>query len=127
MSVGAWHACALHESGSINCWGDNTDGKLGVGFAAGPVLEPTKVLNLAGATEVEVSSAPTARHVCASNAEGSWCGGANFDAGHWTHFRGELGRSKLKNNMLIFFKIDLKTGKTKFTSIIIKQKITIVD
>lgn len=31
LAAGQLHTCAILESGNVKCWGDNTDGKLGIG------------------------------------------------------------------------------------------------
>jgi alpha-tubulin suppressor-like RCC1 family protein len=45
-------ACALLGTGVVQCWGQNSDGQLGSGGAAGAQLRPTAVVGLAGATAV---------------------------------------------------------------------------
>ena len=50
---GAGHSCAVLRNGTVRCWGDNTDGQLGVpasGMAQS--LVPFDVPNLVGATQV---------------------------------------------------------------------------
>jgi alpha-tubulin suppressor-like RCC1 family protein len=65
VSVSARFACALLANQSVLCWGDNTQGQLGVGSVGGPYLQsgnslggyptPVPVPNLTNATAVSVS------------------------------------------------------------------------
>jgi len=42
VASGNSHTCAVASDGSLWCWGDNTDGQLGLGSTAAHLL-PTKV------------------------------------------------------------------------------------
>lgn len=73
LSAGYGHACAV-AGGTLTCWGDNTDGQLGVATADGG----------AGHAPVTVAGGPWvapaagSRHTCALAADGGvWCWGAN--------------------------------------------------
>ncbi|MGA2927597.1 MAG: RCC1 repeat-containing protein, partial [Solirubrobacteraceae bacterium] len=35
-SAGDYHSCALTRAGTVRCWGDNSDGELGIGSTTGP-------------------------------------------------------------------------------------------
>lgn len=70
MTAGARHACALHEDGSIRCWGNNRDGQLGFGPCE-PNDSPCsddRVVEWSGAF---VDVAAGARHTCALGDDGS--------------------------------------------------------
>jgi len=48
------HACAVHDGGSVSCWGENESGQLGDG-TFGESLEPVKVLGIEDAVSIEPS------------------------------------------------------------------------
>jgi alpha-tubulin suppressor-like RCC1 family protein len=67
------HACALHLTGEVSCWGDNFDGQLGDGTTAARTA-PVKVAGLVDAVDVSAGG----DHTCAVRANGSvWCWGNN--------------------------------------------------
>lgn len=57
-------ACALHEEGSVSCWGSNWNGRAGV--VPSPSAPPTRAHGLSGVTAISVASI----HACALDAEG---------------------------------------------------------
>jgi alpha-tubulin suppressor-like RCC1 family protein len=70
VSVGGLHVCAILDNGSVKCWGNNTNGKLGlevagdrggVGDAMGDTLAPVDL----GAGRTARSIAAGANHTCA--------------------------------------------------------------
>jgi alpha-tubulin suppressor-like RCC1 family protein len=61
--VGNTHVCALHESGEVNCWGDNDSGQLGVGNTA-ELRVPSAALSL-GSGFVPRAMALGGSHTCA--------------------------------------------------------------
>ncbi len=73
---GAGHSCAVLRNGTVRCWGDNTDGQLGVpasGMAQS--LVPFDVPNLVGATQVVAG----ADYSCALLKDGTvMCWGKRF-------------------------------------------------
>ena len=75
ISGGNCHNCARLSSGSVYCWGQNTEGQIGNGvMLSDPAAPPTLVMALANATSVRVGS----DHSCALRADGSVsCWGAN--------------------------------------------------
>ena len=72
------HSCALHQTGSISCWGSNDDGQLGNGTGGtfhdhSPV--PVKVTGIDDATAISTSF----RHSCAPHQNGTIsCWGTNW-------------------------------------------------
>ena len=68
VTTGWFYSCALHEDGTISCWGNNTYGQLGNGKSAPDVFDesadssvPLKVLGITDATAIASKS----RHSCA--------------------------------------------------------------
>ena len=68
------HSCALHQDGTISCWGDNTYGQLGNG-SEDNFSEPAKVIDITDATAVTTGS----NHSCALHEDGTIsCWGNNY-------------------------------------------------
>lgn len=83
ITAGAGHSCALLGDGTVECWGDNLYGQLGVGDNADKA-SATAVVNL---TDV-VALAGGYHHTCATKADGTlWCWGAGstFQLGQGTN------------------------------------------
>jgi alpha-tubulin suppressor-like RCC1 family protein len=81
VSAGYQHTCAVTASGSIKCWGYNSDGQLGEGTTYYSRITPVDVLGLTSG--VKTVSAGTG-HTCAvTEAGGLKCWGGNE--------RGQLG------------------------------------
>ncbi|NUP10578.1 MAG: hypothetical protein HOW73_31405 [Polyangiaceae bacterium] len=80
LTAGEYHSCAGLDDGSVACWGDNTNGQLGM-----PTMQtyPNPPLSVG-----PVGPALTAGdfHTCSLTANQSFCWGANFD--------GQLGNGK---------------------------------
>ena len=55
-SEGGGSTCAIVELGEIKCWGTNGSGELGIGISSDPVLVPTPVLGVRGATAVSLGT-----------------------------------------------------------------------
>ena len=56
LSIGADHTCAILDDGSVSCWGEGSDGRLGNG-ATSDVSTPTLTSSLGiGRTAVAISS-----------------------------------------------------------------------
>jgi alpha-tubulin suppressor-like RCC1 family protein len=79
VGVGEDHACAVLTSGQARCWGENTEGQLGVGDVFGETTGlPLVVLNgggtgpLTGVTQIAAERA----HTCAVVSGGARCWGA---------------------------------------------------
>ena len=84
VAAGAGHTCALHENGTVRCWGDNSHGQLGRPASMTPLTRPLSVLGLTGARAI----AAGAHHTCAIVGDGSvQCWGWNVN--------GQLGTGTL--------------------------------
>ncbi|MCX6015025.1 MAG: hypothetical protein NT020_05480, partial [Chloroflexales bacterium] len=71
--VGTDFSCALDDSGTVWCWGDNTYGQLGDGTTT-PSSEPVQVTGLSGVQSFSAGST----HVCAIDGSNAvWCWGHN--------------------------------------------------
>jgi alpha-tubulin suppressor-like RCC1 family protein len=74
VGVGDEHACALRNDGTVWCWGDESNGKLGNGVAFGTTFQPQRVIGLTGIAQIAVG----ANHACALRNDGIvFCWGAN--------------------------------------------------
>lgn len=87
--AGENHTCALHEGGTVSCWGSNSSGQLGSG-TVGAELDtptPTPIADIAGA----VAIATTKNHTCALMEDGTiTCWGDNSS--------GQLGNGRSGSN-----------------------------
>lgn len=70
ITAGGSHTCVLIEGGSVECWGLNSNGELGIGTSTGPDVcfssrqcstEPVEVVGLSNATQIEAGNS----HTCA--------------------------------------------------------------
>lgn len=90
IAAGGDHSCAILPLGTVNCWGDNAQGDLGIGSFTVPPSNTggTPVVNLGGVTKI----AAGAGHTCAiSHQQGTLsCWGDNSQGG-------ELGDGTLDN------------------------------
>ena len=83
LAVSGDHACALKTNGTLWCWGNNTDGQLGLGTTQAQVLYPTQVTfpgDAMGVVNVVVTagSSNTGPLSCAVTGDGRvWCWGSN--------------------------------------------------
>jgi hypothetical protein len=81
ITAGLAHACALHSSGRVSCWGDNGVGQVGVPLAntpeSGVFTRPVWVADLPPAKHVEAGF----QHTCAMARDDTlWCwGSAGFN------------------------------------------------
>ena len=81
ITAGSAHSCALHEDGTISCWGRNTWGQLGNGQSTGDFYDhsadssvPVEVAGITDATAITAGSA----HSCALHEDGTIsCWGRN--------------------------------------------------
>jgi alpha-tubulin suppressor-like RCC1 family protein len=73
IDAGLNHTCAVHENGTISCWGKNSNGQLGNGTETDG-LAPSLVLSINDAVQVASGVA----HSCALHANGKMsCWGNN--------------------------------------------------
>jgi cysteine-rich repeat protein len=93
IAVGALHACAILDDGSVTCWGSNAYGQLGIGSKVNQGDKPTDVghllpVPLGGRKAVQLAAG--AGHTCALLDNGTVeCWGYNPD--------GELGVGNIQN------------------------------
>lgn len=75
LSLGFRHTCGVDGAGQIHCWGDNSFGQLGIGFAGDGTSAPTAVAN-DGVEYVSVTAGQY--HTCALSVGGEiYCWGQN--------------------------------------------------
>src|SRR5690606_38525706 len=83
LALGDAHTCALLAGGSVKCWGESDDGRLGTGDTSDQT-QPRDVLQLSGASEIGAGNA----HTCARTGSGMRCWGDNsygqVGDGTWT-------------------------------------------
>ncbi|HMF43931.1 MAG TPA: hypothetical protein VKQ32_24830, partial [Polyangia bacterium] len=73
LAAGFGHACAV-TGGALRCWGDDTDGQLGVASSDGGTTLPP--VSIAGGPWIAPAAGST--HSCALAADGGvWCWGGN--------------------------------------------------
>src|SRR5687767_254573 len=71
LALGGAHSCALHDDGTVSCWGDNLAGQLGDGTQIVREL-PVRVKHVADVVEIAAHGART----CARKRDRSvWCWG----------------------------------------------------
>ncbi|MFN8052764.1 MAG: hypothetical protein U0Q22_15055 [Acidimicrobiales bacterium] len=86
LSVGHWHTCDAHTDGTLQCWGRNDAGQLGIGTTTA-VYTPTNVGGLPAVTRVGVGEI----HTCAVTVDTAvHCWGTNSD--------GELGNGTFSDS-----------------------------
>ena len=56
LSAGLKHACVVHQSGKVSCWGFNNDGQLGNGETGTSSPTPVEALNIIDAVNVGAGS-----------------------------------------------------------------------
>ncbi len=80
ISIGDYDTCARLSDGSVQCWGVNENGELGLGTATGPetctvtgvgLACSTRPVSVPGLTNVTSISTSAEEHSCASLADGS--------------------------------------------------------
>jgi alpha-tubulin suppressor-like RCC1 family protein len=88
-----FHTCVLKKSGTLECWGRNEEGQLGLGDSM-PRAMPTRV----GPEFRWKSFAVGQFHTCAFDAERPWCWGENVSGQLGT---GETARKYLPTQVLL--------------------------
>ena len=84
VSAGWEHTCAVHATGEVSCWGDDTNGELGNGEISDQVPLPVKAEGITDATAVTAGHL----HTCALRSTGEIaCWGRNHD--------GQLGNGEM--------------------------------
>ena len=76
IATGGYHSCALHEDGTISCWGDNEFAQLGNGQGGydSQSFVPVEIADITDATAVTTGS----EHSCALHQDGTIsCWGGN--------------------------------------------------
>jgi alpha-tubulin suppressor-like RCC1 family protein len=80
VSPGGNHVCAVHATGEVLCWGNNSHGQLGTSPMGGAIASPTPVAGISDAVSVSAGFNKT----CMVRASGEVrCWGSNYE--------GELG------------------------------------
>lgn len=67
LVAGSYHTCARLADGTVQCWGNNVQGQLGIGTSESRRLSPTAVPGLSGVTAL----ASGRWHVCALRSTGT--------------------------------------------------------
>lgn len=74
VALGSDHTCALHEDGTVSCWGNNSNGQLGWGALYTHSITPTLVVGVSNAIQLVAST----NHTCARLSDGTArCWGKN--------------------------------------------------
>ncbi len=73
ISVGYTHTCVLTNSGSVKCWGQNSNGQLGNNSRLNKLV-PTDVSGLSNSV---LSISAGGEHTCANGSDGVKCWGSN--------------------------------------------------
>ena len=104
ITAGLEHSCALHESGSTFCWGNNQYGRLGNGTNLTSMV-PMEVAGITDAVAITAGS----RHSCALHQDGTIsCWGNN-------EF-GQLGNGQRTNDSYVPLKVRGITDATAITA-----------
>ena len=102
ITTAEYHSCALHQDGTISCWGANRGGQLGNGTSEDSLV-PVKVQGITDATAIT-----TADHSCALHEDGTIsCWGNNRN--------GRLGNGT-ENDSFVPVKVQGITDATTITT-----------
>lgn len=89
LTLGETHSCALTDAGEVFCWGDNSEGQLGVAQIAETHI-PTQVPNLSKIIMISAGS----YHTCALHTKGEvFCWGGNRS--------GQIGNKKIQDKSAV--------------------------
>ena len=96
VAVGWEHSCALHGTGEVSCWGDNSHGEVGSGQTDDTVPLPAKAVGIDDAVSVTAGH----WHTCALRLTGGiYCWGADHD--------GQLGDGQIGEQIDSFTREDV--------------------
>ena len=70
ITASGGHSCALHQTGTISCWGYNSDGQLGDGTEESSSV-PVQVAGIADATAIIANGSRDTDHSCALHEDGA--------------------------------------------------------
>src|SRR5262249_55673145 len=73
VAAGPGFACGLHTDGTLWCWGDDTEGRLGIGAPPQSTTAPAQVGNAMDWTAIAAGGL----HACGLRAGELWCWGGN--------------------------------------------------
>src|SRR5262249_42593229 len=80
-AAGQWHSCALLSGGTVECWGNNSVGQLGIGapVQGQAVSTPTPVGTAANPLPAAATISAAAYSTCALTTAGvAYCWGQNY-------------------------------------------------
>jgi alpha-tubulin suppressor-like RCC1 family protein len=75
LTVGAWHGCARSTAGNVFCWGENNNGRLGLGHQSD--RSTAQPVSVGGVPMTATSISAGEEHTCAVQAGGALCWGRN--------------------------------------------------
>jgi len=79
LSLSYQHTCALMTDKSLWCWGDNSEGEIGVGSTATTIPNPVQITTLMKNVTSVVTSYGQSSNTCASTTDGkAYCWGYNY-------------------------------------------------
>ena len=104
IAAGAAHTCAVVDSGSMQCWGDNASGQLGNGTNT----QSSTPVTVTGLSNVSAITAHGYAHVCALNSGAMWCWGYNGFS--------QLGNGAVSNSNVPVAVTGLSSGVTAITT-----------
>jgi len=108
VSAGAYHTCAVTNSGDLYCWGDDDFGQLGNRDVVGDQDEPFLVADPASGSWVSVSAGVT--HTCAVDSAGNaYCWGEALN--------GKLGNGSVVGLQTFPVLVGMPAGQTAWRSI----------
>jgi len=89
IATGSRHSCALLQNKTVQCWGRNNEGQLGIGNSSTPKLTPVEVTTLNNADVIAIGASGLT--TCALTGTGEvWCWGYNA--------YGQVGDNNMPNN-----------------------------
>ena len=78
LAVSLYHACAVKSDHTLWCWGDNSEGQIGVGSSAATIANPTQVTALFSMVGSVATTDTYYYDTCAGTMDGSaYCWGGN--------------------------------------------------